>query len=180
MCARVYTRIYRYIMYLDHVQVHDVSPRTANASISVCASVKRGLFIWQKRPIHMEKEAYQHSHTSGMRKCQKRPIHMAKEAYSYGKRGLFIWQKRPINILIPQVCASVKRDLFIWQKRPIHMAKEAYQHSYTSGMRKCQKRPIYMAKEAYSYGKRGLLTIASLMCANVSRNEIKVNQGQVR
>jgi predicted metal-binding protein len=40
---------------------------------------KRGLFIWQKRPIHM-----------------------AKEAYSYGKRGLFIWQKRPTNNGMPQ------------------------------------------------------------------------------
>ena len=48
-------------------------------NIEVRVSVKRDLFIWQKRPIHM-----------------------AKEAYSYGKRDLFIWQKRPITISIPQ------------------------------------------------------------------------------
>ena len=29
--------------------------------------------------------------------CQKRPIHMSKEAYSYVKRGLFICHKRPIH-----------------------------------------------------------------------------------
>jgi len=33
----------------------------------VCGSVKRDLFIWQKRPIHI-----------------------AKETYSYGKRGLLL------------------------------------------------------------------------------------------
>ena len=41
---------------------------------------KRGLFIWQKRPVYM-----------------------AKEAYLYGKRGLFTWQNRPIEFSIPEV-----------------------------------------------------------------------------
>jgi hypothetical protein len=47
---------------------------------NVCGSVKRDLFIWQKRPIRT---------SQCMRKCQKRPIYMTKEAYSYDKRGLF-------------------------------------------------------------------------------------------
>jgi hypothetical protein len=97
---------------------------------------KRGLFIWQKRPMHT-----------------------AKEAYSYGKRGLFIRQKRPIKILALQitalcpivhlrkVCVSVKRDLFIWQKRPIYMTKEAYAYGKRDLFIR-QKRPIYMTTEA--------------------------------
>jgi len=79
---------------------------------------KRGLFIWQKRPLAVT----QHS---GLRQCQKRPIYMAKEAYFYGKRGLFIWQKRPIY-MAKEAYLYGKRGLFIWQKRPIYMAKEAY------------------------------------------------------
>jgi len=41
---------------------------------------KRGLFLWQKRPISM-----------------------AKEAYFYGKRGLFLWQKRPTGVGVPEL-----------------------------------------------------------------------------
>ena len=44
---------------------------------------------------------------------QKRPVHMAKEACSYGEgglfiwqRGLFIWQKRPISGLRPLLLYS--------------------------------------------------------------------------
>ena len=43
----------------------------------------------------MAKEAYLYS-KRGLFIWQKRPIYMAKEACLYGKRGLFIWQKRPI------------------------------------------------------------------------------------
>ena len=70
----------------------------------VCVSVKRDLFLWQKRPMDM-----------------------AKETYFYGKRDLFIWPKRPTQMSIPEVrvCVSVKRglpygerDLLYAQKRP--------------------------------------------------------------
>jgi hypothetical protein len=43
---------------------------------------KRDLFLWQKTPISMAKEAY------FLFLWQKRPISVAKEAYFYGKRGL--------------------------------------------------------------------------------------------
>ena len=38
---------------------------------------------------------------------QKRPVHMAKEACSYGKRGLFMWQKRPTD-----ACTSVNAPVY--------------------------------------------------------------------
>ena len=50
---------------------------------------KRGRFTWQKRPIHMAKEADSHG-KRGLFTWQKRPIHMAKEAYAYGKRSLLL------------------------------------------------------------------------------------------
>ena len=52
-----------------------------------CVSVKRDLFIRQKRPIHTAKETFSFG-KRGLFIRQKRPIHTAKEAYSYGKRGL--------------------------------------------------------------------------------------------
>jgi len=48
----------------------------------VCLSVKRDLFIWQKRPMKCQKTPM---------KGQKRPIHMAKEAYRMANAGdLFV------------------------------------------------------------------------------------------
>ena len=116
----------------------------AFAGPGVCVSVKRDLFICQKRPIH-----------------------------SNGKRDLFIWPNRGLITfaylsgalaaarahacnacqLVPR-CASVlqetyscaKRDLFMCQKRPVHVPKETYSYG--------KKRPIHMAK-------RGLFTLAS-------------------
>jgi len=71
----------------------------------VCASVRRDLCIWQKRPV------------SGR---QKRPVNTSVPQVSVSvKRDLFMWQKRPVDTSIPQVCVSK------CQKRPAHMAKEA-------------------------------------------------------
>jgi len=94
--------------------------------------------MWQKRPIHVAKEAY--VCTRVMRDLfvwQTRPIHVAHETYARVKRGLFMRQKRPVRgkrALLPVVfyyrstpapCpASFKRDLSIQQKRPVYTAKE--------------------------------------------------------
>ena len=51
----------------------------------MCA--KRGLYMWQKRPIYVAKEAYI-CVKRGLYVRQKRPIYVAKEAYICGKRGL--------------------------------------------------------------------------------------------
>ena len=55
---------------------------------------KRGLFIWQKRPIPISVprpiRVLVMLCRSGEVVWQKRPICMAKEAYLYSKRGLFI------------------------------------------------------------------------------------------
>ena len=86
----------------------------------VCASVRRDLCIWQKRPVN----------TSVPQVCVS------------VKRDLFMWQKRPVNTSVPQVSVSVKRNLFMWQKRPIDTSIPQVCVS------KCQKRPAHMAKEA--------------------------------
>ena len=78
---------------------------------------KRGLFLWQKRPIYVVKETY----LCGKRDLfvwQKRPIYMAKETYVCIKRDLLIWQKRPIYVA-KKTYFYDKRDLLIWQKRPV-------------------------------------------------------------
>ena len=56
-----------------------------------CVSVKRDLFVWQKRPI-----------------WQKRPMDMG----IFDERDLIL-QKKDLKMR--------KRDLLVWQKRPIHM-----------------------------------------------------------
>ena len=86
------------------------------------SSGKRGLLIWQKRPLlrRIVAERYckcQQRHVA----WQKRSIHMAKEAYSCGKQHLFTWQKRPTH-LAKEVYSHGKRGLFMW---PVHVAKEA-------------------------------------------------------
>ena len=48
-----------------------------------CLYGKRGLVIWQKRPIDMEKDACLYGKRD-LLIWQKRPIDMAKEAYAYG------------------------------------------------------------------------------------------------
>ena len=48
--------------------------------------------------MRMAKEAYSHG-KRGLFTWQKGPIHMAKEAYLHGKRGLSARQKRPNNLL---------------------------------------------------------------------------------
>ena len=68
---------------------------------------KRGLFIWQKRPITHTKETYRYtgipevcvSVKRDVFTWQKRPILVTKEAYSYDKRGLFTRQKWPNYLL---------------------------------------------------------------------------------
>ena len=116
----------------------------------------------------MAKEAYSYI-------WQKRPIHMAKEAYSYGKRGLFIWQKRPIHMAEEAHGHTVLQDLPRRGGTTVHMAKEACSYD-TRGVFIWQKRRIHTAKEgalqreeethvtcrdaehvcSHAYGKRGL------------------------
>ena len=65
---------------------------------------KRGLFVWQKRPICMAI-----SYPDRAQVClrvkrdlfvwQKRPICMAKETYSYGKRDLFCAKYCLLNVI---------------------------------------------------------------------------------
>ena len=52
---------------------------------------KRGLLIWQKRPIDMAKETHRNTGTRAVRSC-------SLNSMLYGKRDLLIWQKRPIDI----------------------------------------------------------------------------------
>jgi len=93
---------------------------------AVCAryapGVKRGVFIWHKRPVHKAQEAYLY----GKRRLfiwHKRPIHMAQEAYSYGKRGLFIWQKRPIHMAQEAYSYGTRtRDLICKSQEYVHFA----------------------------------------------------------
>ena len=87
---------------LEEVQVDkeeepEVDHLVAGVCVSVCQSVKRGLFTWQKRPIYMAKEACLRSGSSRswrvrkcVPKCQKRPVYVAKEACLHGTRGLFV------------------------------------------------------------------------------------------
>jgi recombinational DNA repair protein RecT len=112
--------------YLHRVYACQKRPVHIHMAKEAYSYGKRGLFIWQKRPVHMAKEAYSYG-KRGLFLWQKRPIPMAKEAYSYGKRGLFIWQKRPVH-MAKEAYSYGKRGLFLWQKRPIPMAKEAYEH----------------------------------------------------
>ena len=72
----------------------------------VCVSVKRDLlygkrylFILQKRPINTSIPEVCVSVKRDLHAWQKRPIHMGKEAYSHDKRGLFTRQKWPNNLL---------------------------------------------------------------------------------
>jgi len=73
--------------YLHRVYACQKRPVHIHMAKEAYSYGKRGLFIWQKRPVHMALEAYSYG-KSGLFIWQKRPIHMAKEAYSYGKRGL--------------------------------------------------------------------------------------------
>jgi hypothetical protein len=58
---------------------------------------------------------------SGLFICQKKPIHVAKEAYSRGKRDLLILAYLGYARSYPYMRGMRKRH-----KRPIYMAKEAY------------------------------------------------------
>ena len=68
--------------------------------MQVCASVKRDLCVWHKRPM-----------------C------MAKETYVYGKRG------RPTcayaRVTQRRVSTGVKSDLSVWHRRPTNMRTPA-------------------------------------------------------
>ena len=69
---------------------------------------KRGLFVWQKRPIAI----------SIPEVCVS-----VKRGLPYGKRGLFMWQKRPTDILTYLRYAYAYAQV---SKEAYHMAKEAY------------------------------------------------------
>jgi hypothetical protein len=71
--------------------------RTSLGIPEVCVSVKRDLFVWQKRPIEM---------ISISEVCVR-----VKRGLPYGKRDLLHAQKRPTNTSIPEVCVRVKREV---------------------------------------------------------------------
>ena len=108
---------------------------------------KKGLFIWQKRPMHTL--TYPESHRFNwlcLYVCMYMYVyiytHMAKEAYTYEhthKPGKPQVQLAPrgricdrflvcfsLLMMCVAVCASVKRGLQSAQKRPIHVTKETY------------------------------------------------------
>ena len=106
----------------------------AFAGPGVCVSVKRDLFICQKRPIHSNGKrdlfiwpnrglitfaylsgalAAARAHACNACQLVPRCASVLQETYSCAKRDLFMCQKRPIHM--------ARRDLFIWQK-------EAYLH----------------------------------------------------
>ena len=91
--------------------------------------VKRGLFMWQKRPTIYQK---------------KRPAYLAKGTS-------YFWKKR-VQTFGKETCLHGKRDLPIWQKRPAYMAKETCLHGKRD-LPICQKIPAYMAKETCLFGK---------------------------
>jgi hypothetical protein len=57
---------------------------------------KRGLLLWQKRPIDIYRQDKPIDGKRGL--WQKGPAEMAKETRRYGKRGLSIRQNRPIDM----------------------------------------------------------------------------------
>ena len=74
--------------------VCDTHTLHADSAVEVLSAIDiGGLFIWQKRPIRMAKEAYGYL---GPGVVIVR-LAMRKETYSYGKRGLSVWQKRPTD-----------------------------------------------------------------------------------
>ena len=101
MCVCVCVCIYRTVPRGTHAHLLRVRERcvrglhvsatgaTVLEEEAVCAryapGVKRGVFIWHKRPVHKAQEAYLYG-KRGLFIWQKRPIHMAQEAYSYGTR----------------------------------------------------------------------------------------------
>ena len=119
---------------------------------------KRGLFIWQKRPVHMAKEAYSYGkkglQTMACLSNMNRPLLSYKQVsfvtYAYipepGRRQASTLQG-PIH-MSKEAYSYVKRDLFVWHQRPSNMATETYSYGKRD-LLIWQKRPTNMAKETY-------------------------------
>ena len=100
-----------YHMAKETCYMHKRKPYRYAGIPEVCVSVKRTLFIWQKRPVTVTTLHYYYT---------------AKEPYAYraGKGGLCIPQKSPMHTA-KEACVYGKRALFIRQRRPVYTAKEA-------------------------------------------------------
>jgi len=82
-------------------------------------NVKRDIFIWQKRPIDMAKEACSHGKRGLLTLAYRRRKTMMEQRAQFDTQLRELEEKLWSQV---QVCARVERDLFI----DILMAKEAY------------------------------------------------------
>ena len=89
---------------------------------------KRGLYVWQMRPIYVAKE----THICSKRDqhiWQNRPICMANEAYTWQKEtfipGINAGMIRKEACTLWIAVEDLKRDVYLWQKRPECVVKEA-------------------------------------------------------
>ena len=92
---------------IDLLPIHPPPVLTRRGRAEECVSVKRDLFISQKRPIYLAKETYL-SRKRGHREA-KSIIH----PLSIHSLPALARRRRS------EVCVSVKRDLLYFKKRPI-------------------------------------------------------------
>ena len=129
MCTRTYgTRFKKKIMLCACVCV------CVRARVCVRVSIHTNTRMYMHTRACARTDRHTHETQRGLFVWQKRPICMAKEAYLYGKRGLcmwqrglFVWQKRPCTHETrtrdtdtdtdthkqTHTCASIKTSQFI-------------------------------------------------------------------
>ena len=107
-----------------------------------CVSVKRDLFIWQKRPTNID--------LSSLAQVSR---HLAAKVTAKGVGGETALMREGAHVKLGELQAQMlhlKHDMSCSDLLRVMLNRAVGGlGARASGMRKCQKRPVYMTKEAY-------------------------------